>query len=468
MLPRPRPPFRKNKMVSDTIFAPATPTGCAIAIIRISGADAFELLRKFFIPASRKTKPGEAFFEPRRMVYGSLTDGEGGLIDMCSAVFYKAPASYTGEDMAEVFIHGSAAAMQAALHAFASAARPAEAGEFTKRAFINGKLDLTEAEAVMDMISANTELSRKAAAEQLKGGLGRRVNGLYDRLTDISAYVAALTDYPEEMGDDIETEAELAQRISAVKADIDRLIQNGLCSKVLREGARAALMGPPNAGKSSLLNALLSKDRAIVTELPGTTRDTLEESVSVFGVPVVFIDTAGLRDTVDTVERMGVERAVEAGESSDLILWLRQGDLPMGAEEERLFNGIKAKKHIVVFTKCDLWSEPDKGAFDFYKDEAPISLSSAEGAGVDLLKKRTAWMLRPTEEPALITNSRHIDALKNASAALEAAAGCCTGLGLDCCATDLNEAMHHLGLVTGRDAAEDLIDAVFSRFCVGK
>ena len=437
-------------------------------MIRISGADTISLLRKFFIPAE-KSLDGKEFLEHRRMTYGRLVNAEGELIDTCTAAYYRAPHSYTGEDMAEVYVHGSPAAMQAALEAFGTAARPAEAGEFTKRAFLNGKLDLSGAEAVMDMISANTELARKAAAEQLSGGLKKRLDGIYDSMTDAAAYIAAVIDYPDEMGDDTVTDAELIKRLGIIKAEVDALIINGLGSRVLREGARVAITGEPNAGKSSLLNALLLRERAIVTELAGTTRDTIEESSSVMGVPVVFIDTAGLNNAGDKAERLGVERAFAAAENSELILWLRQGDRVFTENEAKLFDSVKAKKHMVLFTKCDAWTKPDPEAEAFYAEEDILLISSVTGEGLEALRQRIAYTLHPTDEPAIVTNTRHINALSEASRQLAAAIESCeSGMGADCCSTDLAEAMHSIGLITGRDAGEDVIDAIFSRFCVGK
>lgn len=443
-------------------------------MVRISGAGTKELLRKFFIPQ----KDDKASFpRHRHMTYLRLVDSEGGLIDECSAVYYNAPHSYTGEDMAEVFLHGSAAVMNAlfALLGRESGVRPAEAGEFTKRAFLNGKLDLSGAEAVMDMISADTELSRRAAAYQLEGGLRKRIDALYDELTDIAAYSAAVMDYPEEMEDEALAGNMLASRLNSVKTTVDLLIKNGLASKVLREGARVVIMGEPNSGKSSLLNALLLRERAIVTPQAGTTRDTIEERADVNGIPVTFIDTAGIRASKDDVERLGIERAWKECENADLVLWLHPKGENVTKEEAAAFASVDKPK-AVVYTKADLGSyncNDKDGAWGYdpcmLSCDTCLALSSKTGEGIEQLKNTVASLLHPTNERAVITNSRHITALRAAADSIKSAiAACEEGMGLDCCSTDIEEAMNSIGAITGRTASEDVINAIFGRFCVGK
>ena len=463
---------------NTVIFAPAAPAGGAIAIVRISGAGAKELLRKFFIPFSQS----DAEPKHRRMAYGSLVDLDGALIDACSAVYYMAPNSYTGEDMAEIFPHGSKAVLDKLFEAFSKCpgVRPAEPGEFTKRAFLNCKLDLSGAEAVMDMISASTELSRRAAAYQLEGGLRRRIDALYGELNDVASYIAAATDYPDEMEDEAIGEGELARRLSHVQRSLDTLIKNGLASRVLRdgastdgsqeialrEGARVVIMGEPNSGKSSLLNALLMRDRAIVTNIAGTTRDTIEESADVNGIPVTFIDTAGIRPSADEVENLGIERAWRECKNADLVLWLHPAGEETAEYERRAFARLE-RPAIVVNTKADLCEGESRSAD--LPCENSISVSSLTGEGIDELRAAVASLLRPTDEPAAVTNTRHISALLAADGSINSAIEALgSGLGLDCCAADIADAMESIGSITGRTASEDIIDSIFSRFCVGK
>ena len=435
-------------------------------MIRISGAGTESLLRKFFIPQNESKA-----FEHRRMTYARLEGRDGGLIDECSAVFYRAPNSYTGEDMAEVFLHGSPAAVNALFRLLEgeTGVRPAEPGEFTKRAFLNGKTDLSGAEAVMDMISASTELARKAAAFQLEGGLKARIDELYDGLCETAAYAAAVTDYPEEMEDEAIEGGELAERILKTETAVDALIENGLASRLLREGARVAIMGVPNSGKSSLLNALLKRERAIVTPFAGTTRDTIEERADVNGVPVTFIDTAGIRSACDIAERMGVERALREGRGAHAALWLHECGTPVTSEEAEAFRSLNNSNVILLLTKADLCCEPSRDEEACFAGVKRLLVSSRTGEGIFELKDAVAKLLHPTDEQAIVTNTRHIDALKKAKTALTSARNAVeTGLGLDCCATDLAEALELLGSITGRTASEDVIDMIFSRFCVGK
>ncbi|HWQ59241.1 MAG TPA: tRNA uridine-5-carboxymethylaminomethyl(34) synthesis GTPase MnmE, partial [Clostridia bacterium] len=296
--------------MNDTIFAPATPLGGAIAVIRISGPETKKALDGAF-SAKRGTIP-------REMMFGRLVDGREAL-DECMACFFPSPASYTGEDMAELYIHGSQAVVGRALALLSSLGlRPAEPGEFTKRAFLNGKMSLSRAEAVMDLINANTERGAKSAVEQLEGSVGRAVGELEEALLDLIAGADAALDYPDELEED--TLSIIPAKARDISEKLDALIASGAKGRLLREGALVAILGAPNAGKSSLFNALLGRERAIVTALPGTTRDTLEEAVSLEGVPARLVDTAGLRETSDEAERFGVARAKSAAERADVLV----------------------------------------------------------------------------------------------------------------------------------------------------
>lgn len=443
--------------MDDTVFALSTPVGGAIALMRISGAGSRALLERLFTGR----------IEHRRVSYGRIVDGAGETLDVCSAVWFEAPNSYTGEDMAEISIHGSyaVAARLAELIASTGAARPAEPGEFTKRAYLNGKMDLAQAEAVMDLIASTAERSRRAAARQLEGGLSSIVSSYYGRLKRVCARLAAAMD---DDTDEIEA-GDASEELSALERELEALAEGGLRSRVLREGARIAIIGSPNVGKSSLLNALIMRDRAIVTPIPGTTRDTVEEAASIDGVPVVFIDTAGIRDTRDEVELIGIERSKRASGEADLILWLIEGSREIGRGDEDIRASVDAGKTLAVITKSDLEQVVFPDAGGRIGGIPAVTVSSITGEGLDELRRAIVKRLAPSDSEAVVTNTRHITALRGAAERISAAAALQQdGLG-DAAFFELREAMESLASITGRsDAAEDLVDEIFGSFCVGK
>ena len=427
-------------MKEDTVFALSSPVGGAIAIVRITGSGARNALTRVF---RCKKAP-----EHRAMNYGHVTDPESGeTIDSAMACFLEAPATYTGEDMAEIYIHGSRVIAKRTLSVLSRFLRPAEGGEFTKRAFMNGKLDLSQAEAVMDIISSVTEQGARMAEEQLEGSIGSGIKEIEDRLIDILSGVEAALDYPDELEED--TVSALGSDLAPIIDKLDYLIRGGNAARIFREGAAVAILGAPNAGKSSLFNALMGTERAIVTSIPGTTRDTLEETLDICGAPVRITDTAGIREGADEAERIGVERARKAGERADaLIDAARRGEY---------------RKCLILFTKAD------RQGFTMDKSCAalsPIAVSSVTGEGLDALRERMAALLLTKEaESALVTNSRHIHALAEAKAALETADA---AMGTDLAAADIRTALYALGQITGREVTSDVIERTFSRFCVGK
>lgn len=447
-------------MSEDTVFALSSPVGGAIAIVRITGSGAYAALGRVF---RCKNAP-----EHRVMNYGHVIDPERGeTIDSAMACFLKAPATYTGEDMAEIYIHGSRIIAKRTLSVLSRFLRPAEGGEFTKRAFMNGKLDLSQAEAVMDVISSVTEQGARMAEEQLEGSIGSGIKDIEDRLIDILSGVEAALDYPDELEED--TVSALGSELAPIIDKLDYLIRGGNAARIFREGAAVAILGAPNAGKSSLFNALMGTERAIVTSIPGTTRDTLEETLDICGAPVRITDTAGIREGADEAERIGVERAKKAGERADLILIAIDGTKPIDEESRALIDAARRgeyKKCILIFTKAD--------KADFMPHEngescaalSPIAVSSVTGEGLDALKERMAALLLTKEaESALVTNSRHIYALAEAKAALETADA---AMGTDLAAADIRTALYALGQITGREVTSDVIERIFSRFCVGK
>ena len=441
--------------MNDLIYALATPVGGAIAVVRISGPGAEALLRRVF------TGRGA----PREMAYGRVVDGAGETLDEAMAAFFPAPRSYTGEDMAELYLHGGQVTVRRVLALLGCHARSARPGEFTERAFLAGKMDLAQAEAVMDLINAGAERSAKSALAQLEGRLSARITDVERELLDALSGLEAAIDYPEELEDDV-TSA-LPEVLAAAERELQALAGAGLSGRVLREGARVAIVGRPNAGKSSLLNALAGAERAIVTQFAGTTRDVLEETVSMEGVPVTLYDTAGIRAADDPVERIGVERARLAAERADLLLVCFDAAAPLTEEDLVLLRETEGRPRIAVCNKSDLpalWSAETLAA----QGISACSVSAETGEGLAALRHAIAVRVAPEQESALVTNARHIEALQLAAAAVAEARQNAGGAELELVATDLREALSALGQITGRTAAADLIERIFSKFCVGK
>ena len=458
----------------DIIAAIATghsPT--AIGIVRVSGQGCFACCDRVFrafngSPFSQQT--------PRNMVFGEMLDAQGRVIDQGLAVRFPGPRSYTGEDSAEFHCHGSPVVLRELLGAlFAAGARQAKAGEFTRRAFLNGRLDLTQAEAVIDLIDAETASAARNAAAQLDGGLRRVLEPIQDALLDVTSRFYAVVDYPDEDIEDIRPE-QVAQALDSSAAALDRLLATCQRGKVLKSGVRTAIVGRPNAGKSSLLNALAGFDRAIVTDIPGTTRDTVEESVLCGGVLLRLTDTAGIRDTEDTVEQLGVERSRKALEAADLVLAVVDGSVPPTPEDLAVLRlAAKAPRWIAVFSKCDLWDTKARSVGVIGQVGTPaasVSLSAGTGQGLDRLEAAVAALFPAGEAPdsgSLLTDQRQEEAARRARDAVRRAKEALdAGLTPDAILTDAEEALDALGELTGRTAKEEIVSRIFSRFCVGK
>ena len=457
----------------DTIAAIATghsPT--AIGIVRVSGEGCFALCDKVFRAAN-----GRPFSEQpsHKMAFGEMLDARGRVIDQGLAVRFPGPHSYTGEDSAEFHCHGSPVVLRELLDVlFAAGARQAKAGEFTQRAFLNGRLDLTQAEAVIDLIDAETAAAARNAAAQLDGGLRRVLEPIQDALLDITSRFYAVVDYPDEDIEDIRPE-QVAEALSSAEAQLTALLATCQRGKVLKSGVRTAIVGRPNAGKSSLLNALAGYERAIVTDIPGTTRDTVEESVLCGGVLLRLIDTAGIRDTADIVEQKGVERSRKALGSADLVLAVVDGSLPLTAEDlEVLRLAAESPRWIAVFSKCDLWDTRARsvGIVGSPAPAASVTLSSVTGEGLDELEAAVAALFPagdPKEAGSLLTDQRQEEAVRRARDAVRRAQDALnSGLTPDAVLTDAEEALDALGELTGRTAKEEIVSRIFSRFCVGK
>ncbi|MDE7261479.1 MAG: tRNA uridine-5-carboxymethylaminomethyl(34) synthesis GTPase MnmE [Oscillospiraceae bacterium] len=440
----------------------------AIGIVRVSGEGCFAVCDKVFQPA------GGGLFSasrPREMTLGRLLDREGQAVDSCLAVRFPGPGSYTGEDCAEFHCHGSPVVLGEALEAlFAAGARQAGRGEFTKRAFLNGRMDLTQAEAVIDLIESETAQAARNAVEQLGGALRQRVEPVYSSLLDLTSQFYAVVDYPDEDIEDLRRE-DMLRTLAEAEETLQALLATFRRGKILRQGVPTAILGRPNAGKSSLLNALLGYDRAIVTSVAGTTRDTVEEKAVVGGVLLRLIDTAGIRDTGDAVERLGVERAQKAAAAAELVLLVLDGSQPLTAEDRAAAEAAQGSPHVIVIrNKCDLPQAVDRVSLEAGFPPA-LPVSAKEGTGLDNLEAAVAALFPAGEVPPghVLTNARQAEAVSRAAGALRGAREALEGgLTPDAALTDTERALNALGELTGRTLREDLVSRIFERFCVGK
>lgn len=454
--------------MTDTIAAIATaPIPSAIGILRLSGPESAAILDRVFAPA----RGGPMSSRPDRvLVYGALRDAGGAVIDRCLATLSRAPHSYTGEDTAELQCHGSPAALALGLEAlFAAGARQAGAGEFTRRAFLNGRLDLTRAEAVIDLIDAETPAAVRQAAGQLGGALACAIESVYNDLAEVCAHFHAVLDWPDEDLDPFRA-AELGRALDGAADRLDALAATYRRGRAVNEGAPCAIVGRPNTGKSTLFNALLGRERAIVTPVPGTTRDTVEERANLAGMTLRLIDTAGLRDTGDEAERLGVERSRAAMEGAELILAVLDLSRPVTEEDLDLVRrAVSAAPTVVVLNKSDL---PALGKVPAELESVPhVAVSARTGAGLEDLEARIAALFPEGADPssAVLTNARQMEAASRAwEAVRRGAEALSAGMPPDAAVADVEEAMSALGELTGRTVREDVTDRIFQRFCVGK
>ena len=443
-------------MKSDTIVAISTPRGVGgIAVARLSGPDALTIAEKHLSSLSTYQPINLSTLSPRRATYCHFDE-----LDDVVAVYF--PKGYTGEPTVEISCHGSLYVQQALLQALVdSGARLAEPGEFTQRAFLNGRLDLSQAEAVADLIDSVTPAQHRLAVSQLRGGYAQKLKALRQQLLDLTSLLELELDFSQE---DVEfaDRGRLQSLLQELQEETLRLIASFRLGNALKRGVPVAIVGKPNAGKSSLLNALLGDDRAIVSDIPGTTRDTIEETLTLDGITFRFIDTAGLRHSDDRVETLGVERSKKAVEQADIVLYLRDATKP--GEEPDL--DLSDKTVIEVYTKADLLEDSSR--------VGGLYLSSKTGLGLETLRKEIlsrfhAQMGNTGQEDILLSNARHYEALKHVRQALDAVSqGLADGIPADLVAVDLRDALYHLGTITGEVTSDELLGNIFGRFCIGK
>ncbi|MDQ0339281.1 tRNA modification GTPase [Caldalkalibacillus uzonensis] len=458
-------------MEFDTIAAIATPMGeGGIAIIRVSGPEAIAVVDKLY-----RGKKKLSTVDSHTINYGHLIDPQTGeRIEEVMVSVMRAPRTYTREDVVEVNCHGGLVSVKRVLqYILKYGARLAEPGEFTKRAFLNGRLDLSQAEAVIDLIRAKTDRAMTIAMQQVEGRLSKLIKRLRQDLIETLAHIEVTIDYPEHDVEEV-TQQFLQEKCEKVKAEINRLLTTAEQGKILREGLKTAIIGRPNVGKSSLLNALVHENKAIVTDIPGTTRDVIEEYVNVRGVPLQLIDTAGIRETEDVVERIGVERSRQVLEEADLILLVLNIAEPLTEEDEALLQLAKGMKTIMIANKTDLEPRLDTEALQArYPDIPLIKTSIKEEQGLDELEQAIADLYFSgaiaAGDMTYVSNSRHIALLNEAKQAIDdALAGLEMGVPVDVVQIDIQKAWEKLGEIIGDNVSESLIDQLFSQFCLGK
>lgn len=453
--------------IDDTIAAISTPPGQGgIGIVRISGKDAILMADKiFYSPKKKKLIKSPT----HRMHYGFILDpSDEEIVDEVLVSVMKSPNTYTREDIIEINCHGGAVPLRRILEiALQEGARLAEPGEFTRRAFINGRIDLAQAEAVLDVINSLTIQSQKSSMNQLRGTLSKKIDSIRDKLIELTAFVEAHIDFPE---DDISSlsSTEMKEMAINILNSIKKLIESARFGVVLREGVKTAIAGRPNVGKSSLLNALLEQDRAIVTEIPGTTRDVIEEHLNIQGIPVRIMDTAGIRDVRDIAEQEGVKRSVRTIDEADLVLLILDGSEPLHATDERLIERSKSKNGLILINKTDL---PQKINIKKYNGKI-VYISAKTGEGLKELRNEMVEAIlggKIEYGPEIVTNIRHVHALGRANESLNKfITGIRNQISPEFLSIELREALDSIGEIQGVTTTDDILNKIFDSFCIGK
>lgn len=447
-----------RRLMSTTIAAISTPlSSSAIGVVRLSGENALMIASQVF-----KTKKLDNFCDatPNLMYFGVIDCGD--FCDECLCVYFKAPHSFTGEDIVEFQCHGGVRLMQEVLKTLIfHGATLADKGEFTKRAFLNGKYTLSEAEGIIDMINSENIAGLNAGFRQMSGHLNEKVKKIEDKILDIIASLEASLDYPEELEEEVRENLPL--RLNEVKNDLKTLLDTSEIGKIVKSGINVAIIGTPNIGKSSLLNCILGKDRAIVTDIAGTTRDTLEERVEKNGIFINFIDTAGIRNTNDEVEKIGVDKAYLSAKNADIILLMLSANKKISEEEKQLFEKYKDKPMLKVYNKKDLGI--------CFEDNEGIYICAKTGENVNIILDKICdyfYHGKIDTGGEILTNIRHIEAIKNTYDFIENACLDTINTPSECILVDLKSSYLELGKITGDTASEDIIDSIFSKFCLGK
>lgn len=459
-------------MAEDTISAVITALGeGAVGIVRISGADALATAEKIFKSRSGK-KLSE--YQHHTLVYGHVTDADGTMVDEVLCVYMQAPHSYTAEDVVEIQSHGGIQSLKKILAlTYQNGARPAEAGEFTKRAFLNGRIDLTQAEAVMDIIRSRSEASLKLAVRQQNGQLAQELRKLRSKMLDVVINLEAVIDYPEEDIEDVTFDT-VAGSIANTAAGIENLLAHAHTGKILREGLRTAIVGRPNVGKSSLLNALLKEERAIVSEYAGTTRDVIEEQLLLDGVPLVLADTAGIRKTEDYVEQIGVAKSRRLLQDAELVICVVDGSEGLTAEDDEILQAASEKPCVIIVNKSDLEIDTTLQQLqERFGIDKVMPLSARTNEGID---RFAAWLKNyvygsegTLSDGVYVQNARHEELLRQALQSLQDAQRAAQErLPYDCIVIDVRNAIDLLGEVTGDTVQDEIINEIFARFCIGK
>ena len=455
-------------IVEKTISAISTAAqNAGIGIVRMSGENSIAIADKIFFARNKKslqTVPNKT------AVLGNILSADGEIIDEAICLVMRAPNSYTKENVVEIQCHGGLTVLRSVLsRTFEEGAVPAERGEFTKRAFLNGRIDLSQAQAVMDVIQAKNIFALNIAQNQLAGKHSKKIRAIRSSILEILAHIEALIDFPEDDVDDF-TKKNLAEKISEQIATVQNFLDNQSKGKILREGLTTAIIGKPNVGKSSLLNFLTETDRAIVTDIPGTTRDAIEEFITLGNVPLKIIDTAGIRTSENLVEKIGIEKSLELAQSAEMIFALFDGSKDLSDDDQKIFDLIKFKDAIILLTKSDLPQKISAAQIKNFSDKKIISVSVKSGKGFSELEKILAEKIGDIDfEPGFVRDEREADILRRSLKHLEEAKKTCEGdLGIDFISIDLRSALELLSEITGDNVTEDIIQEIFSKFCIGK
>jgi tRNA modification GTPase len=457
--------------MDDTIVALATPPGeGGIAVIRISGSQSLEIARRMFVTKS-KNKPET--IKDRYFYYGFIVDKDENVVDEVLLVYMKAPRTYTREDVTEIHCHGGMIPVRKIIElSLTYGARLAEPGEFTKRAFLNGRIDLAQAEGVMDLISARSEEAAKASLGQMEGALSKRIRRIRDDMLDLLAHIEVTIDYPEEDIENVLVD-QIRKRLADTGKECKELLSTADQGKLIREGIQTVIIGKPNVGKSSLLNALVRENRAIVTDIPGTTRDVIEEYINIKGILVRILDTAGIRETMDQVERIGVEKSRELTRNADLILLLLDASRPLEKEDREILDWLRGKKVLILLNKTDRPAAIEEEEIKWLTDSTIIKTSMVDGTGLDRVEAYIYDLVYSggigSKNSVMVTNSRHKEALIRAEEYLEdALQGLDASMPLDMVTIDIRNVWQALGEITGDSLTDSLIDKIFMEFCLGK